>query len=215
MTTRTGTSKRKGLVLYGYPAVGKSTLEMNLRKYYFGTALTQDSFQTDGVRCFLGKTAKKDNRIMSTGGAESLTTLDGIPDVPMYVAAIPVTGRHGIPLAIKFMQGLDEVRAICLYTQNQREYRNKRTVYFSGRESRAKHRGGRLVHPPFVDRAQCSDYPTELLLQAMCESIQYLGEIPKDLPERIVLLEEFDAVPASETFSANTEAATGKLPILV
>lgn len=183
----------KGLIIYGEPSVGKSTLDMNLRQYYFGNALTEEQFQFDGTRCFLGKTAKRNGILMATGGAEALTSLEGIPEADWYVAAIPVSGRYGTKLAKEFMLShLDTVYAVCLHTKNRAEYRNNRTRFFSGKDSIMDDtRPANVRIPKGVPAENCWKFSTEDMLKAFQDSVGLLGPMHGHTPERFFLLEEF------------------------
>lgn len=181
----------RGLVIYGDVAVGKSTLDLNLRKYYFGEALTQDDFQTDSVRCFLGKTAKRGHALMSTGGAEALIhPPDTLPLASWYVAALPPRGRAGVTYTLRILKSLGEVYAVCLYTDRRREYLERRVQFFSGRESKSKLRGARQIYPDFVPMGRCASFRTECMHSAFTWCVDLLGRVGPT-PSEILLLEDF------------------------
>ncbi len=191
----------KGLIIYGDQAVGKSTLELNLRRFYFGNPLTQEPFQYDGKRCFLGKTAKRHDRIMSTGGAESLLEIPELPPAEWFIASIPIRGRDGTQLSLDFMSQLEECYAICLYTDKRGEYRRKRVRFFSGRESTAKDTPAKVKFPPFLQREQCYPYRTEQALEASRFAIELLGSDRMNLNvlrelDYIMSIEEIGTEPA-------------------
>lgn len=166
---------RQGLIIYGDPATGKSTLDMNLRACYFSSALTKHHFQFDGKRCFLGKTAKHNGRLMATGGAEALTTLEGIPECELYIAAIPSHGREGTKLAWEFLKSLDKLTAICLWTMNSGKYRQNRVRYFSGRDTKMRFTRSPLRIPPQVRDHDCHAFTTENLYEAFEFALEILG----------------------------------------
>lgn len=180
----------KGLIFFGSPAVGKSTLELNLRAYYFGNPLTQNGYQSDGVRCFIGKTAKSHNRLMSTGGAEAY---DGsvLPDADWYVASVPTNGRAGLEAAIEFLEDLDEIYAICLFSDERATYHENRTMFFSNRKPIKRRGPSKLKFPSFVPENRCYPCRTEDLQFAFEWSLDLLGRTEKSSPDKLLLLEEF------------------------
>lgn len=190
----------KALIIYGEPAVGKSTLDLNLRRFY-GFNLTENHWQSDGRRCFLGKTAKRGGRLMSTGGAEAMITLPpDIPDTEWYIAALPVSGRGGVEVTTEFLlRRVNLFYAICLHSENSTLYRGKRVEYFSGRPVKmiGKERPSKPRLPSYVPRDRCKFFTTEDMLSAMRYGIDLLGPNAQgDLkPVDFSLLEEFDPVP--------------------
>ncbi len=163
-----------GLLVYGPPAVGKSTLTLNLRRYYFGNPLTHDQLQYNDHVCFLGKTVKSNGLIMSTGGAESLRSVPWIPDVNWVIADVPTQGKDGADIAIQVMRDLDNVLVVCLHTASRDGYHAKRTQYFSGREPKRLLGEGKIFLP-LIHNAVVVSFETERLPEAVDFCIGMIG----------------------------------------
>lgn len=182
-----------GLIIYGDPATGKSTLELNLREYYLGQALSKDDYASNGTICFLGKTANRDGRVMSTGGAEAMLKLPPLPVVPWYIASLPTRGRPGVKVTWEFLYTLDELFAVCLSAKSRQQYVNRRTRFFSGRDSVRKVGAARVKYPPGVPREHCFEFETEYLEESFKFIVDELLEhtaSPK-FYNKLKLLEEF------------------------
>jgi len=202
----------KGLVIYGAPSTGKSTLELNLRRHYFTTPLTDEPFQFDGTRCFLGKTAKKTGDIMATGGAEALLELPQLPEAEWFVAALPSSGRPGTKVVTEFLQTLPWLCGICLYSEDRGPYHKKRTNFFSGRDPKHVYKASRPVDPPFVPRENCLTFTTEDLSDALLVGkvlLDGLGMLDSSVQVEVspfMTLEEMGTDPAFiERFHLNKE----------
>ena len=183
----------KGLVIYGDPYTGKSTLDLNLRLYYFDQFLTQDPIQFDGVRCFLGKTAKRGNQLMSCGGAESLKESPELPlGIDWLIAAIPTKGMFGVKIATDLMRMREvEAHAICLYTDRQADYRNKRVSTFSQRFSYVTGSTSKVRYPVYIPTDRCYVFRTEELLEALNFAIDLMGRIDDKEVSSFLTLEDF------------------------
>ena len=187
-------SVRRGLLIYGSGAVGKSTLELNLRSAVFGNPLTEDDFQCDGRLCFMGKTAKKGGFLMSTGGAEALTpdAMQELPEADWYIAALPVSGRPGTTVAAEFFENLEDVTAVILYSNYRDDYRHRRALFFSGKAapSIGPSIRSRPAYPPFLPKDKCLTFKTEDMVEAMTECGRILE---LEVPDSFAMLEDFIA----------------------
>ena len=188
----------KGLVIYGEIMTGKSTLELNLRNYYLGYVLTRSNLVSNGHVGFLGPTAKKDGTLRSCGGADVLKCIPELNGSEWYVAAILSKGFDlgGVKNTWAFLESLDELHAICMFTNNREPYHLKRTLRSCGRAPRRSLLPARPWHPAQVHPCRCYDFATETMNAAFMKAVSLIGNELGSLSDpgeyKLKLLEDFD-----------------------
>jgi len=165
----------RGLLIYGARCTGKTTLELNLRKAVNGSYFNSSDFtQSFADRiCFIGRTTRKksNKKILATAGAETLKTLEGIPNAEVYVASV-TPGYDKTNILAWFETNLSYVHVICLYSKHRQRYYEKRCKQYTG-YCLSDLGPAKLVEPGFGDLV--FPFTMEQLPSAFVACLTFLG----------------------------------------
>lgn len=167
-------SSVKFLLLYGDRAVGKSTLELNLRRCVGARWATLDMLELSESKriAFLGPTAlrRKDGlHLRANGGAENLEDIPVLhKDVRWVVASLPTSASDGKAFAIRNkLISRFETHVISLYSPNNQRFIEQRMNHFSKRPTLTVGKPANPKKPPTLSWDVCTKFETEALPLAL------------------------------------------------